>query len=70
MTEIPTDKKIAKVRVYEKDRLIPGQYVIHGLDFIGEDGAILASVKSRNNPRAGCVRTILIDPDEKIVGVH
>ena len=42
MTEVPADKKIAKVRVFEKDRLIPGQYVIHGIEFIGEDGAILA----------------------------
>ena len=27
-------------------------------------------MKARNNPRAGCVRTILIGNDEKIVGVH
>lgn len=47
-----------------------GQFAIQGVEFVGDDGEVLAEVKSKNNPRSGNVRDILINADEKIVGVR
>ena len=49
---------------------MPGQHVIHGVEFIDKDGKVIGRVKSKGGPRAGCVRDIYIDKREKIVGTY
>ena len=64
IAEIPADKKVARVRIHEKDFAIPGEFSIHGVEFIDEDGVVIAQVKAKVNPRAGCTRDIIIRNDE------
>ena len=44
--------------------------MIHGLEFIDEKGVLIGGVKAKKNPRAGCIRDIYIDKDEKVVGIY
>lgn len=68
--EFPPDKKIARVRIYEKDQNIPGYFVIHGLEFYDTEGKLLGAVWAEVSPRAGNVKDIFIAEDEKIVGIY
>ena len=70
MCEFPEDKKIARVRVYEKHQETPGGSTIHGLEFFDEAGVMLGVLKSRNNPRSSFSKDIMIAKNEKIVGTY
>jgi len=67
--EFPADKKIARVRIYEKDQNVAGFFVIHGLEFYDTEGALIGAIWSEASPRSGNVQDIIIGEDEKIVGV-
>ena len=67
--EFPADKKIARVRIYEKDQNCEGHFVIHGLEFFDTEGVLIGAVWAEISPRAGNVQDIIIGADEKIVGV-
>lgn len=42
IAEVPQDKKIARIRIHEKDLAIPGELNIHGVEFIDESGVVVA----------------------------
>lgn len=67
--EFPADKKIARVRIYEKDQNVEGNFVIHGLEFYDTEGFLIGAVWAEVSPRSGNVQDIYIGKDEKIVGV-
>ena len=41
--------------------------MLHGIEFIDKTGEVIGRVKSKGGPRAGCVRDIYIEKDEKII---
>ena len=62
--------KIARIRVLEKDWNIPGEYIIHSIEFIDEQGSLIGQINSRNYPRSGNTRDIFVGKNERIVGIY